>query len=214
MTSPVLFDRALHQYKTAQGVIVPSVTQILAKAGICDFSFVEEERRKAAMERGTSVHWMLQLQDEGLLNPRKVPLRLRPYRKAYLDWRLASGFVPDGIEVQFISHYGYAGTIDRTGTLPATAMYPNGSRVVLDFKTGAGPVQDWTKYQLCGYGATRHPNLKVARTWRRIGLALHPDGTYHVKEFPIYEWDYDWAVFMTAKGRVDDGHVEHERERD
>src|ERR1700687_810938 len=74
--SVILFDAAKHEYRKADGVAVPSVTQILAKAGICDFSFVEEERRVAAMERGTSVHWLLQLEDEGALNYRQVPLKL------------------------------------------------------------------------------------------------------------------------------------------
>ena len=211
MTSPVIFNREKHEYIDSLGFPVPSVTQILAKAGLCDFSFVEDETRRLAMQRGTSVHWMLQLQDEGLLDYRKVPLRLRPYRNAYMDWRIASGFVPDGIEVQFICYLGYAGTIDRTGSFPVTTMYPHGSRAVVDLKTGTGPVQDWVRFQLCLYGARMHPNLQVAKTWRRIGLALHPNGTYHVKEFPVSCWDYDFSVAIEAKRRVDAGHVDHDR---
>lgn len=214
MASSVLFDPAKHEYRTATGVQVPSVTWILAESGLCDFSFVEDEKRRLAMDRGTSVHWMLQLHDQGALDYRKVPLKLRPYRKAYMDWRLASGFVPDEIERQFISHYGYAGTIDRTGSFPATQLFPLGSRAIVDFKTGTAPVQNWTRYQLVAYAMRMHANPQVARTWRRVGLALHPDGTYNVKEFPPTTWDEDFAIFIEAKRRVDARHVDHQRERD
>jgi hypothetical protein len=207
--SAVIFDRNSHEYRNAQGSIVPSVTQILARAGICDFSFVEEERRIAAMERGTSVHWLLQLEDEGALNYRQVPLRLRPYRKAWQNWKQASGFVATLIEHQFISHYGYAGTIDRYGTLPPTATWPNGSTAVVDIKTGEVP--NWVRFQLSGYTVRMHPIPAMARRIRRIAVALRADETHSVREFPQSTWDTDWATFYEAKRSVDAGHVEHFR---
>jgi len=209
MPETILFDPKLHEYRNAQGSIVPSVTQILARAGICDFSFGEEEIRVASMERGTSVHWLLQLEDEDALNYRQVPLRLRPYRKAYLDWKKASRFVPQLIEYQFISHYGYAGTLDRFGYFDVPAM---GHAAVVDLKTGE--IQDWVRYQLSAYAMRMHHIPAVARTIRRIALALRADGTYRVKEFPRESWDVDWATFYEAKRSVDAGHVDHNRERD
>jgi hypothetical protein len=202
----VTFDSALHEYRDAKGSIVPSVTQILARDGICDFSFVEEEVRNRAMERGTSVHWLLQLEDEGALNYRQVPPGLRSYRKAYLDWKKAAGFIPQLIEYKFISHYGYAGTVDRFGCLA------NGTWAVVDFKTGEIP--DWVRYQLSAYAMRMHVVPAVARTIRRIALALRKDGTYSVREFPRETWDLDWAKFYDAKRRVDAGHVDHNRTRD
>lgn len=209
--SEVLFDAAKHEYRNSLGTLVPSVTQILAKDGLCDFSFVEEEIRVRAMERGTSVHWLLQLEDEGALNYRQVPIRLRPYRKAWLDWKRASGFVPELIEHQFISHYGYAGTIDRYGHFPPTATWPNGSKAVIDLKTGE--VSDWVRYQLVGYVMRMHPNPVMARRIRRIAVALLANGTYSVREFPQSTWDSDWARFYEAKRRVDAGHLDHHRTR-
>ena len=208
MTSPVIFDPVKHEYRNSNGLQVLSVTQILSLAGICDFSFVEEEIRVRSMERGTSVHWLLQLEDEGALDPRKIPLRLRPYRRAYLYWKDSSGFKPDLIERQFISHYGYAGTVDRYGHLPKTPNYPNGSSAVVDFKTGEVP--DWVRYQLVAYAMRMHANPGVARTVRRIALALRADGTYGVKEFPASTWDTDWATFLESKRRVDARHVDHQ----
>lgn len=209
---PVLFDREKHEYRTDAGVMVPSVTQILAQSGLCDFSHVEEEVRIRSMERGTSVHWLLQLADEGALNYRQVPLRLRPYRKAYLDWRRLSGFLPVMIEQQFISHYGYAGTLDRFGHFPPTEMFPKGSSGVVDFKTGG--MQDWIRFQLAAYSIAVHKNPAQARTLRRIALALHANGTYQVKEFPASTWEHDFAVFIEGKRRVDAGHVDPRRAGD
>lgn len=208
MTTPVNFTPETHEYRTASGVLVPSVTQILNRAGLCDFSFVEEEIRQRAMERGTSVHWLLQLEDEGALNYRQVPLRLRPYRKAYLDWKMASGFRPELIEQQFISHFGYAGTLDRFGGFPKTAQYPLGSLAVVDFKTGES-VQDWVRYQLAAYVMRSSDSTFTAHRIRRIALALRKDGTYQVKEFPSNTFSIDWATFIDAKRRVDAGHVSH-----
>lgn len=205
MNEVPIFDAAKHEYRNSLGTLVPSVTQILAKDGLCDFSFVEEEIRVRAMERGTSVHWLLQLEDEGALNYRQVPVRLRPYRKAYLAWKERSGFVPELIEYQFISHYGYAGTIDRFGVLA------NGTWAVVDFKTGEIP--NWVRYQLSAYAMRCHKVPAVARTIRRIGLALRANGTYSVKEFPRETWDVDWSEFIAAKRRVDAGHVDHDRTR-
>lgn len=210
--SGVIFDAAKHEYRNSKGLLVPSVTQILAGDGICDFSFVEEERRRAAMDRGTAVHWLSQLEDEGALNYRQVPIRLRPYRKAWNGWKKASGFVPELIEYQFISHYGYAGTIDRYGHLPPTATWPYGSKAVVDLKTGE--ILDWVRYQLIAYAMRMHPNPVMARRIRRIAVALRADGTHRVKEFPQETWDTDWARFMQAKRRVDAGHVDHNRARD
>lgn len=208
--SEVTFDPEKHEYRSASGSLVPSVTQILNRAGICDFSFVEEEIRQRAMERGSSVHWLLQLEDEGALNYRQVPIRLRPYRRAYLDWKKASGFLPELIEYKFISQFGYAGTLDRFGSLSPSLMFPYGSHAVVDFKTGES-VQEWTRYQLAAYAMRQGKNPYHASRIRRIGLALRKDGTYRVREFHHESFPLDWAKFMEAKRSVDGGHVERER---
>src|ERR1700687_906036 len=132
------FDADKHLF-TRDGAVIPSVTQVLARAGICDFSFVDEETRIHSMKRGTSVHWLLQLEDEGALNYKTVPRSLRGYRKAYKTWKRHSGFNPIWIERKFVSDFGYAGIIDRAGSFPATTMYLSGTSCVLDFKTGEIP---------------------------------------------------------------------------
>ena len=189
------FNPETHEYRE-NGLIVPSVTQIIAGAGLCDFSCVEEEIRIRSMKRGQSVHWLLQLEDEGALNYRTVPKGLKGYRKAYRTWKRQSGFNVLWIERQFVSNFGFAGTLDRAGSFPPTTMYTSGTKAVVDFKTGE--IADWVRYQLCAYSLEVDKRPAIARTIRRIALALKPDGTYKIKEFPLCTWDTDLAKFMEA----------------
>lgn len=198
--SQITFLPETHTYRS-NGVQIPSVTWILAESGLCDFSFVDEEVRARAMQRGRNVHWMTRLEDEGCLEYRKVPKKLRPFRTGYLAWKHGSGFVPDQIEQPFISELGFAGTPDRVGKFPATEMFPKGSRGVVDLKTGG--VYDWTRYQLLLYalGVTKH--IWQAKMLRRIALALRDDGLYQVREFPLSSWNLDFSVAMEAKRRTE-----------
>lgn len=186
MTSFFQFDPETHTF-TVEDKIVPSITQVLAFAGICNFSFVEEEKRLFAMKRGKAVHWLTQLDDEGALNYRKVPKFLRGYRKAWNTWKESSGFVPMMIEQWMISDLGFGGIPDRFGKLGIT-------NAVVELKTGA--VADWTRYQLAAQCVLIQPKISIARTFRRIGLSLSPDGTYKVKEFPLSTFDSDISRFI------------------
>ena len=196
MTSPAFqFDPETHIF-TKDGARVFSITQVLAKAGICDFSFVDEEIRNYSMKRGTSVHWLTQLEDEGALNYKTVPRSLRGYRKAWNAWKKFSLFFPILIEYQFCSPYGYAGIIDRAGSFPATTMYRAGTSAVVELKTGEVP--DWARYQLAAQAVGIEQNIAVARNIRRIAVSLRKDGTYNVKEFPLCTFDSDISKFFQA----------------
>jgi len=195
----VTFDPVKHEYRNSEGISKPSVTWILAKSGLCDFSFVDDEIRERAMARGRSVHWMTRLEDEGALNYRKVPLGLRPFRKGWNDWKYSSGFIPEIIEQPFISPLGYAGTPDRVGKFPATEMFPNGSRGVVDLKTGS--VYEWTRLQLVAYSMLIENTTWKAKYLRRIAVAIRADGSHQIKEFPISSWESDWAIFCEAQRR-------------
>lgn len=187
----VLFDRKTHQYSDERGVW-PSVTTILADAGIMDFSAVKQEIREKAMKRGMSVHWLLQLSDEGCLNHRTVPKALRGYRQAWMTWRERSGFVPLLIEQPFISPHGYAGTPDRFGN------FPNKTVAVVDIKTGQGDVADHVRYQLAPYAQWYKIDIGLTLVPRRIGVQLHHDGTYRVREFEPRTLAYDFSRFYAA----------------
>jgi hypothetical protein len=192
---PICFDEENHLY-SRNGVTYRSVTQVIAEAGWCDFSFVEEDLRIHSMKRGKSVHWLLQCEDQGALNYRTVPAALRGYRRAWLAWKKASGFIPELIEWRFISEFGFAGTIDRFGSLPATESYKTETKAVIDLKSG--PIGDWVKFQTCAYALGVEPRLALARRIRRIGVELRRDGTYSTREFPLMTFDSDISKFMKA----------------
>jgi hypothetical protein len=187
MTAQFNFDRERHIF-TVSGVVQLSITQVLSRAGLCNFDCVAEDVRIHAMNRGKSVHWMLQLEDEGVLDYRRVPHALRGYRKAYKTWKERSGFVPLLIEKPMVSSLGFGGIPDRYGSFPINA--------VVEFKTGA--VSDWVRYQLAAQCVLIQPNISLARTIRRIGLSLSADGSYAVKEFPLSSFDTDIAKFIEA----------------
>ena len=191
----ISLDQTTHTY-SRDGVPFdgPSVTQALVYSGLADFSAVDEDVRQRAMQRGSNVHWMTALHDQGVLNYRKVPAPLRPFRKAYLAWRAASGFVPrkDWIERSFISDLGYAGTIDRVGDFNWTSGWSR-SPAVIDLKSGSS-IPVFTAVQLALYAH----HVKV---FRRIGVGLHSDGTYTTKEFPISDFQIDLAKGMEAVRR-------------
>ena len=195
LPSPICFNEENHLY-SRNGVIYRSVTQVIADAGWCDFSFVEEDLIIHSMKRGKSVHWLLELEDRGALNYRTVPAALRGYRRAWLAWKRASGFVPELIEWRFISEFGYAGTIDRFGTLPPTEIYRTPTKAIVDIKTG--PVAAWVALQLAPYALGVMRKLALARRIRRIGVELRKNGTYSTKEFPLASFDSDIAKFMGA----------------
>lgn len=154
------------------------------------------------MARGTSVHWMTQLEDQGALNYRRVPKSLRGYRKAWNTFKEASRLNITGIEVQFVSRFGFAGIIDRTATFFSWGRNLVGTAII-DIKTG--PIAHHVRYQLVLYTvAAAGDDPQLARYIRRIAVRLKPNGTYAVKEFPISEWVTDWSEAMEAVRSVNE----------
>jgi hypothetical protein len=196
----VSFDQETHIFRRSDGERVLSVTQILAKAGLCDFSAVPAEFRDRGLKRGTSVHWLTQLEDEGALDYRTVPKSLRPYRKGWNAFKAATGFHPIAIEFKFIFD-DFAGIIDRAGSFPPTSMFSGGTHAILDIKSGAA-IPDHTRFQLCAYSVGFMQNIALARFVRRIAVRLTPDGKYSVKEFPLSSFDTDWSTFCRAKEKA------------
>src|SRR6266478_1295310 len=132
---PFVFTPETHTFMTPDGPRL-SVTQILAKNGICDFSFVDQETRLYSMDRGSKVHWLTELEDGGGLNYRTVPKWLRGFRKGWNTWKRRSSFQINSIEERFVSRFGYAGIIDRTGMFPPSVndagIAESGDKPLLD----------------------------------------------------------------------------------
>jgi hypothetical protein len=180
------FDAATHTYR-AGGVIVPSVTQILEAVGVVDYSYLPPATRNMALARGSAVHLACQFDDEGDLDEGALDPALLPYVLAWRAYRAEVGFVPQEIERRVhSSRYGYAGTLDRTGT------NGRGDLCLIDLKTSRA--EGWVKLQTAAYtGALDEP-----RRYLRGCAELHADGTYRALWFPAAEWQLDFGDFLAC----------------
>lgn len=93
-TSELLaFDELTHTY-TLEGVRLPSVTQILQRAGLIDFSKIPGPILLAARDRGAAVHRAIHYLNEGDLDPdfeHEFP-EYWPYVAAWINFVTATGF--------------------------------------------------------------------------------------------------------------------------
>lgn len=173
----IQFDPSTHTY-TLNGVVVPSVTQILRECGIIDTS----RYAPGSAERGTAVHLACQLHDENDLDEASLDPQIVPYLEGWRRFIKECAFEPQSIEQIVVSGtYGYAGTLDRTGLL-------YGRPAILDIKSGSP--EPWASLQLAGYAeALGEPNR------RRLAVHLPGDGTYRLHE---YRDPSDRRVFLSA----------------
>ena len=178
------FDAEKHEY-TKDGLIVPSVTQILAP--LTDYSMVPVHilKRKAAI--GTAVHRACELDDLGKLAESSVMPLLKPYLAA---WRLFKDeHQPEILENEsrmFHVKHWYAGTLDRVCIIDDKVC-------IIDIKTtvklmpAVGP-------QLSGYQEAYNYRRKEKAT-HRAAVQLKPDGTYHLA---WHQNPQDLATFMAC----------------
>jgi len=172
------FDPAEHKYFLGEKEL-PSVTRVISSAGLVDSQWFTEQ---AAM-RGTYLHQATVLDDKNDLDEESLHPLIQPYMAAWRKFKDESSVVFDLFEHPVHSEqWGYAGTLDRVGTL-------NGRSAIFDIKTGA---QDRTHgLQLAAY--------KEALAWHtplaRFGIYLTDDGKYKVVE---YKDTNDFKVFLAA----------------
>jgi hypothetical protein len=177
----VIFNEAEHSY-TLDGKRLPSVTQILDRYN--DFSMVREEVMATARERGSLVHLVTQLYDEDDLDESSVDPLLVPYLEGWKRFRRECEFTPRQIEYRGAHPlYGYAGTLDRLGTMSRHDW-------LLDIKGGLVPatagLQTAAYVKLLPANFTDHI--------RRATVQLKGDGTYALLEWKNPD---DWAVFLS-----------------
>jgi hypothetical protein len=179
--SRLTFDPDTHRYSVG-GKPIPSVTTVLRKAGLIDFSGIPLEVLNFARERGTRVHLATELDDRGELDLASVIPEELGYIDAYRRFKREAGFVATSIEQRVCSHrYWYAGTLDRIGNMRK-------KRSLLDIKTGepqraVGP-------QTAAYKAAL-PENKMPR----FALYLQADGAYQLVSLNDSD---DLAVFLAA----------------
>jgi hypothetical protein len=162
------FDPDEHRY-WLDGHVVPSVTQVLSL--VTDYQWATAEHR----ERGTAVHWMLELADQDDLDESALDPRLIPYLDAWREFRAQTGFTVQAIETRLASRaYRYAGTEDRFGLF-------QGEFMSLDIKSSAQLIPA-TALQTAGYQVARQEWIG-GPLCRRGAVQVKPDGTFAWKEY-------------------------------
>ncbi len=179
MSEILTFDEPSHTYRLG-GRVIPSVTQLLDK--LHSFAGVPEEVLEAAKERGTYVHRMTEFYDQDELDIPAVPEQYQGYLKGWQAFCAEYAPVWSGIEHRGHSKvFGYAGTMDRKGTLPG--RYPQFQRWVVDIKTSAQPHPVWGM-QTAAYRQILAEEEQLYALARRGTVQLRPDGT-----FKFLTWD-------------------------
>jgi hypothetical protein len=184
-----------HKY-FSDGREIPSVTQILSKAGFVTPFCMDGE----AQWRGSEVHRLCAEEDETgePKDLRKVDERLRGYIKAWRQYRADSGFLPVAIEQRIDEPNGlYCGRLDRAGVRNGT----KGETIsmIIDLKTSkAGSVANYVRYQLVAYAHAYQPN----HIFERVAVALKPDGRYVCRVYSMTDFQTDLHKWFQILGSV------------
>ena len=183
------FDAAQHIYRWEERV-VPSVTQIMEDVGVIDYSHIPPGIRDMALERGSLVHEITAMDDEGQLDEDSVDEALMPYLLAWRKFRSDSQLIISMVEHRsFNKTFRYAGTLDRSGMIAVNGGAT--ADVLVDLKTNDAP--EWSRYQTAAYSAF----FDSPRRFRRLAVELHKDKTYRVMEFGGHEFQQDFGIFCS-----------------
>ena len=181
MKGVLTFDESTHTY-TLDGYRLPSVTQVLERTGIVDYSFIPPRIRDMALERGSAVHAAIALDLENDLDEASVE-PIMGYVIAARNARRDLGIVKPDLFEQRGHHpqYRYAGTVDLIA-----------GDVLLDWKTNSA--EWWVRLQTAAYAAMQPEPGR----FKRIAVELHDDGSYRFDVFKCTDFRRDFQDFLCA----------------
>jgi hypothetical protein len=179
------FDPATHIYKL-DGVVIPSVTQVLADVGLSpDYP---AEQRQFYLNRGTAVHRACELLVAGKLDKNNTDPRLHGYVDSFDRFLQRTGFKPDLVEHRVWSEaYLVGGSLDYCGPL-------NGVQTILDVKSGEPAAAAALQTAAYAYLLKESHGLVASR---RLTLRLDPDGG-EPKPEEYMDFNNDLRVFLSA----------------
>lgn len=131
-----------HTY-LVDGIIRPSVSQILQTTGISDISGIPPEVLEKARMFGSSVHKFCELSDKGELEQYEVQPEVMPCLMAWENFKTENKVEIIEVEKAYYCALGYCGTIDRLAKV-------DGKLTVIDIKTSS-TVQKSAAIQLAAY---------------------------------------------------------------
>lgn len=198
-TSDCLFDPEKHLY-SINGIVVPSVTQVLEEERFVDFSGIPSDTLEQAKARGTYVHQVLHAYLEEDFDVADTDPRFRGYVDSAIAFLESADMkplrsdagTPLAVEYRFYDRIrGFAGTIDYV------AWDPDGVLSLNDWKTGE-PTDVAAALQTAAYEyglrITLFPDHKFPI--RRRAIKLYRDGSPGRVE--PYDDVRDLGMFFTA----------------
>jgi hypothetical protein len=195
------FDPVTHIGKV-NGVVWPSVTQLLTEFGLQDFSGVPVERLEYKRILGTRVHAATVLLDNGTLDEEHLyntAPECLPYLEAYKKFREIEGFEPLVKEYRLFSkRWKFHGAMDEV-SIHGGAY--NGHICIIDYKctflmyksTGA----QLSGYEILvkeNYDELELPKELKRRKFLRFGLDLKPTGNYELVQFKDANDEQDFTA--------------------
>ena len=167
----------------------PSVTQILAEAGITNYDGIAPDILEAAAAFGTAVHLATALYDQGILAKKILAPELKPYLNGWIQYRKDTGLIILEVEPEIFSKkYGTIGHPDRIVMLRER-------KTVIELKSTA-VLMSSTAIQTAGYQGIYNEGKPIKEKIKdRLGVLLKPDGTYQMK---LYTDKGNWSVFLAA----------------
>lgn len=190
-----LFDPETHTY-SADGQILPSVTQVLTEQRFIDFSNVPADVMAEARARGTYVHQVLHAYLENDFDLDDCDPRFRGYLDSAIAFHAEARLTAVRVEFRFWHvRRGFAGTVDYV------AVDPDGVIVICDWKTGH-PIDVAAALQTAAYefGVRDYLLPTLGSTYggpiRRQAIKLYRDGTPGTPE--PYTDPRDLHVFLAA----------------
>jgi hypothetical protein len=180
----VTFTERGHIYRLGD-VIVPSVSQVLALAGIDDLRGVPRFNVRRAAARGQAVHLTTQFLDHDKLDEHSLTPEIAGYVMAYEQFKRDTGFHPIAIEERGVGAIGelkFGYCIDRVGILFDRLA-------IVDLKT-ASKHFDWWAIQLAGYAEG------IKHDGPRYSLHLSADGEYNLIRYDEGEDCETWLAAL------------------
>jgi hypothetical protein len=185
--STASFTELGHVYEQ-DGVIVPSVTQVLTLAGISDVSGIPSHILEKASAIGTAVHLATELLDREDLELESLDPQIVGYVVGYQKFKEEHEFKPRLIEHRIIAgvELPYGMCVDRVGSLKGGEL-----EAVVDIKTSSRPQPSWA-IQTAAYA------YGLGQDYGRLIVHVAKDGTY--KLIPHYDpTDLDiWRSALTV----------------
>jgi len=153
---------------------------------IKSFGFITHKASQGYLDRGTAIHFALQLLDENDLDEDGVDPQIRPWIEGYKRFKEDTGFKP--IRIEAMAHhdgYLFATRIDRDGKM-------NGDLVLLELKSGGK--QEWWGWQLALQQIALQHEYK-----KRFALSLTGDGKYKLHPYHERRWLDEAQAILTVK---------------